>query len=203
MKTITLFYLFALIIQTNVFAQEYAYKNNGEKIQLNNDGTWINLGKPHITVYTSSNCNSNNKVINLSGKDLTYIPIWALNETVETLDLSNNKITNISSYISECKNLKTLILSNNQIESITSYIGSCKLLQTLDLSDNNISSLTSYIGDCASLTTLYLNNNKDLSSLTSYLENCSNLKQIEVINTKIKYVPSFVRNKSEGFIFKY
>src|SRR5919199_321913 len=77
--------------------------------------------------------------------------------SMTTLELSDNRITDISSFGS-LTNLTTLNLHYNLIRDI-SFLGSLTNLTTLDLSGNQITDI-SFLGSLTNLTTLSLGFNK-------------------------------------------
>ena len=102
---------------------------------------------------------------------------------LESLDLSNNKITSLPSDFWSLSSLKTLNPSSNQIsETLPSNIGNLGLLETLDLSNNNFSrNIPEDISSLVSLQVLKLNGNRFNSRIplwmisTTYLNISQNL----------------------------
>ncbi len=94
--------------------------------------------KPEYTV------NSSGQIIDLclSNLNLKQVPTSLLNDDffyLQTLDLSNNGITNISN-LKGLKNLTNLVISNNKINDI-SPLKELSKLSIIDLQNNNIKNL--------------------------------------------------------------
>ncbi|XP_057446121.1 receptor-like protein EIX2 [Lotus japonicus] len=104
---------------------------------------------------------------------------------VFTLDLSNNKISDLNTFLcgkSANTNMRTLDLSNNQIAG---QMPDCwehlNSLEFLDLSDNQLSGkIPKSMGTLANLKALVLRNNSLSGELPSTLRNCTNLVMLDV-----------------------
>ncbi|XP_043696324.1 probable LRR receptor-like serine/threonine-protein kinase At2g24230 isoform X2 [Telopea speciosissima] len=102
---------------------------------------------------------------------------------LESLDLSNNKITGLSSdFWGLGSNLKTLNLSYNQISgSIPSNVGNFGALQSLDLSFNSFSGeLPASVSSLLSLQVLKIDRNQFIGSIPSGFLNCQSLVSIDL-----------------------
>ena len=75
------------------------------------------------------------------------------------LNLAENNLLSISSYISTCKNLKSLILSNNLLCSFPDSLDQLENLNSLDLSFNKITTLSEMVHRLRRLTQLDLSHN--------------------------------------------
>ncbi|XP_076871905.1 volume-regulated anion channel subunit LRRC8E [Brachyhypopomus gauderio] len=118
--------------------------------------------------------------------------------SLETLDLSWNRIRRLPPQVCYCTKLRLLDLSHNQLTSLPHEIGilqslwhfsvaynsvevlpdelfSCKRLRTLDLGNNSIASLSARIGNLAHLVNLQLKGNR-LESLPMEIVDCSLLR---------------------------
>ncbi|KAI3444014.1 hypothetical protein Pfo_000679 [Paulownia fortunei] len=101
---------------------------------------------------------------------------------LETLDLSNNKITAFPSDFWSLGSLNILNLSHNQITgSLSSNIGNFGHLQSLDLSFNNFSgSIPEAISSLGSLRVLNLRHNGFESTIPSGISQCRSLVSIDL-----------------------
>ncbi len=106
-------------------------------------GTDLNYANQGLTQFPKDALSHTDAVsLDLSGNDLTGALPAEIRKlaNLQTLDISNNRMTGIPAEIGQLKNLKTLNYSNNQITGLPMEIGNLTQLQTLDLRGNpNIS----------------------------------------------------------------
>lgn len=96
--------------------------------------------------------------------NMTDITLTSTGDTLTSLDLSSNKLSNLPPILFEhLRSLEVLILENNSIGSIAG-IGILKRLKVLMIANNNLSSLPEEIGLLVSLITLDIHSN-NLSEL--------------------------------------
>ncbi len=131
--------------------------------------------KDSIIVY-QGNGSSENKIVDLSNKNLTKIPV--VDKDVETLILDNNNLTEVPDWILSLHNLKSLSIRNNNLIDV------------------------SVLKHCENLQELYLSNNQNLERLPNF-STCEKLRIIDVINTKINEIPSSIRWSKYIAYFKY
>ena len=119
------------------------------------------------------------KIIDLSYRNLTEIPVLVSNTEVEILILDNNNLTALPSWIGNLKNLRILSVRNNNLIEINSKLSFCENLEQL-----------------------YLSGNKNLSDIPS-LSFCEKLEIIDVVDTKINEVPGWIELSDCLYFFKY
>ncbi len=134
-------------------------------------------------------------------ESLTEFPleILTLADTLEVLDLSNNKLRYLPNELSQLKNLRILFASNNQFEVLPEVLGQCENLEMvgfkaniikhvpenalpiklrwLILTDNLIEALPNSLGERPRMQKLALAGNK----LTALPENMSQLHNLELL----------------------
>lgn len=140
--------------------------------------------------------------------------IFELADSLEILDLSNNKLTDIPnlekltnlkiaffSYnlftelpnsFKNCKNLYMLGLKGNQIEVIKEDILPHSI-SWLILTDNKIKTLPNSIGDLTKLQKFALAGNL-LTTLPDSMQNCKNLELVRLSANNLKEIPSWLFN---------
>ncbi|XP_017338019.1 volume-regulated anion channel subunit LRRC8E isoform X2 [Ictalurus punctatus] len=139
--------------------------------------------------------------------------------SLETLDMSWNKIHRLSLHLCYCTKLRHLDLSHNQLTSLPPEIGilqslwhlsvaynslevlpeelfSCKRLRTLELGNNSIAFLSPRVGNLAHLVYLELKGNR-MESLPVEIVDCNLLKLTGLIveESLIDMLPSYVKDR--------
>ncbi|KAF7806525.1 putative LRR receptor-like serine/threonine-protein kinase [Senna tora] len=101
---------------------------------------------------------------------------------LQSLDLSNNKITGLPSDFWSLSSLKILNLSSNQISgSLNSNFGNFGLLETFDLSRNNFSgTIPEDVSSLLSLRFLKLDQNTFEQNIPSGILNCQSLVSLDL-----------------------
>ena len=112
------------------------------------------------------------------------------------IDLSCNRIKEISPAIFQIQHLESLILSKNVLQDVPTEINNLKSLKKLDLSHNSISSLPETITGLKWLMKLYLAGNK-LKSLPGTIGNLHSLKHLDLRDNFLTSVPDSI-----GDLFK-
>eukprot|EP00761_Pharyngomonas_kirbyi_P007788 gb/GECH01007799.1/.p1 GENE.gb/GECH01007799.1/~~gb/GECH01007799.1/.p1 ORF type:complete len:614 (+),score=171.24 gb/GECH01007799.1/:1-1842(+) len=112
---------------------------------------------------------------------------WELVELTK-LDISYNEITEISSQISNLRELKVFMAAQNNISSLPETFFDVLTLTKVDLSHNNISNISSKIGDLTCLEWLSLSHN-NISELPSSLLHLRGLCNLDLSNNSLKELP--------------
>nr|WP_312983042.1 leucine-rich repeat domain-containing protein [Clostridioides sp.] len=182
-KILSLFIVLSVFVSTTPTLNAYTLNNNVAVEGVNTKETVVNIQDPELEKALIKN--------NIE-KPIT---IEKLSER-ESLDLSNNNITNIQE-LQFCTSLKHLYLGNNKVSDISPLKG-LKSLESLNLESNEISNI-SPLEDLTSLTYLYLNSNqisddinslKDLKSLTTLYLNNNQISDITALDglTSLTYL---------------
>ena len=148
-------------------------------------------------------------------EDLNHFPleILTLSDTLEILDLSNNKLTNIPEEITQLSKLKIAFFSNNLFTHFPSSFKKCPKLYMLgfkanqiehfpedvlplDLSwliitDNKIKALPHSLGKLHKLQKFSTAGNQ-LTSLPEEMANCHNLELLRISANKLTHIPSWL-----------
>jgi hypothetical protein len=98
--------------------------------------------------------------------------------SLQTLDLSGNRLKLIPSQIHDLVSLQELHLNGNQIVTISPEIGACRKLEKLNLANNRVAALPAEIGRLTALEELNLAGN----ALTTIPEDIGECEMMEVVD---------------------
>jgi Leucine-rich repeat (LRR) protein len=99
------------------------------------------------------------KLLNYKGQNLNEFPASLLeNRQITNLNLDDNKISSIPTWLPELTNLKVLYLNNNDINNIE-VLTKLPHLEVLHLNNNQINLIPDSIGNLAHLKRLFINDN--------------------------------------------
>ena len=122
------------------------------------------------------------KKLEMKNQKLTKVPsyIFQLSETTE-LDLSNNDLTGaLPAEVRHLKKLRKLNLSNNKFTGVPAEVGQLTELIELDISGNNITGLPLEIGNLKKLQIFNISgNNVSKIDLDQIVSNIPNVKIIQ------------------------
>lgn len=148
-------------------------------------------------------------------EELTQFPqeIFDLADSLEILDLSNNKLSSLPKDLYRLHQLKILFISNNEFEHLPNALGKCPKLEMIGfkankiktiadhalpvqtrwliLTDNKIEKLPNNIGKLHRLQKLALAGN-ELTKLPDTMANCKNLELIRLSANKLKALPDWL-----------
>lgn len=129
-------------------------------------------------------------VLQISDHKLKEIPPEVLNlsEKLRNLDLSKNRLSEISDNITCFKHLKHLNLECNKLQSLPEPIAKLHKLEYLNASFNVLTELPHSFCTLSNLKQVYLNHNK-LTKFPPQLLNLKNLEVVELSNNKITEIP--------------
>ncbi|MBA1420641.1 MAG: serine/threonine-protein kinase [Epsilonproteobacteria bacterium] len=146
---------------------------------------------------------------------LTEFPLELLDlaDTLEVLDMTDNKLSALPENFSNFKKLKILFLSNNNFTELPTVLAKCPKLSTIGfrnnqietvaqnaipsstrwliLTDNHIKTLPDSMGDLPLLQKCMLSGNK-LTSLPQSMSKCHNLELLRIAVNKLTTLPAFL-----------
>lgn len=113
--------------------------------------------------------------LNFSNLGLTIFPAHICNyKNLRIVDLTKNKLSNLSKQIAELKNLSCLFLSDNQLKALPDEICSLKMLERICLANNQLITLPEDLGKLENLKSINLEKNRLTTlpaSIDSYIQN--------------------------------
>ena len=149
--------------------------------------------------------------------DLTTVPseILTLAGSLEILNLSNNRLTDLPDWLPELKNLRILFCSNNPFQQVPEILGRCPALEMIGfkacrittlsaaalppglrwliLTDNQLTALPPELGGCRRLQKLMLSGNR-LTTLAPELGQCSDLELLRLAANQFETFPDWLWN---------
>ncbi|KAM0729669.1 Leucine-rich repeat-containing protein 40 [Formica fusca] len=175
-----------------------------------------------ISIYPDKYMMKNTKLLSLAGQNLLDLPEEVLENAAEasvtTIDLSRNKLSELSDKMSvvttvidlkltsnhlthlpewigeKYKYLQVLDISKNYLKSLPLSISCLKYLQDVDLSFNRFIDIPEAIYDVVSLESLIANNNVIATIDVSSLEKLKRLATLNLANNNIAHVPPELGN---------
>ncbi|MGB5867555.1 MAG: leucine-rich repeat-containing protein kinase family protein, partial [Arcobacteraceae bacterium] len=130
--------------------------------------------------------------LDLSNNKLTTIPNLEKLTHLKIAFFSNNLLTEVPHAFKGCKNLYMLGLKANQIETFDENILPLSI-SWLILTDNKLKKLPNSIGDLTKLQKFPLAGNQ-LSSLPETMQNCKNLELIRLSANNLTQMPQWLLN---------
>lgn len=148
-------------------------------------------------------------------EELTEFPseIYELADTLEILDLSGNKLSELPDDFAKLSNLKILFLSNNRFEAVPNVLADCPKLEMIGfkanqivslpenalplttrwliLTDNKIQTLPESMGDLTKLQKLMLAGN-ELTIIPESMAKCRALQLVRLSANKLVELPQFI-----------
>jgi len=148
-------------------------------------------------------------------ENLTEFPteIYTLVDTLERLDMTNNKLSTLPNDFHRLKNLKILFLSNNNFTKLPTVLAKCPNLSMIGfrnnqittveknslplttrwliLTDNHIKILPDSMGDLTELQKCMLSGNL-LTTLPVSMQKCHNLELLRIAVNKLTALPSWL-----------
>ena len=152
--------------------------------------TWNNMESIPESIGILTNLQS----LDLSNTKISSLPesIWNLTN-LQSLDLSGTNIRAIPDSVGNLTSLQSLDLHSTQISALPKSIVTLTSLKRLNLIYSQISTLPENIGNLTSLQSLDLSNTK-ISSLPESIWNLTNLQSLDLSGTNIRAIPDSVGN---------
>jgi len=111
---------------------------------------------------------------------------------LETLELSNNTITDLPREIGSMQSLKELRVSSNSISAVPTGIENLRELTELDISNNMISALPANIGNLKKLKSLNAGGNRELKEVPLSLSNLYAMQKLDLYGAGIRRFPNML-----------
>lgn len=132
-------------------------------------------------------------IVALRDSKLRALPseVLVVDSFVRTLDLTNNKINEVTPEINRLVNMQRLVLAGNLIKSLPTTIGVLQSLKVLILDGNRITNLPDELGSLYRLEKLSVIGNS-LTCLPKNIGDLHNLLLLNVSDNKLKSLPESI-----------
>ena len=137
---------------------------------------------------TKSTTDDSLKNLSLKKRGLTTFPGIAQAEYIETLDLSQNQLTELPPEICKLISLKTLDLGGNQLTTLPPEIGQLRRLQKVNLSENSLIEIPPEVGELVSLLSLDLRGNQ-LTALPPEISKLRRIQRLDIRGNHLSQLP--------------
>jgi Leucine-rich repeat (LRR) protein len=126
--------------------------------------------------------------LTLKGMNLKAIPreLGEVAPLLRSLDLSQNRITQLPLFFGQFELLKQLHLNGNALTSLTDELGNLKKLEILILSNNDLSMLPETLVGCTNLTTLKVDGNH----LTTFPTCLCLIPRLDIVDLSMNQIES-------------
>jgi internalin A len=136
------------------------------------------------------------QVLKIEGKIEQLAPEIASMTQLISLDLSNNRLTELPSSIGRLKNLQHINVANNNITNLPEEINKLTQLISLNASDNPLKEIKGNLNTYSNMSNLNLSNTYiDNPQSIKILKATPKLEYLNLSNTKITIVPYELLNK--------
>jgi len=112
----------------------------------------------------------------------------------QTLDLSEQNLTQLPKEIGQLKDLLRLTIWNNKLTTLPKEVWQLTNLHTLHLGANSLTTISPEIGQLKSLQSLTLRGNKSLITLPATIGQLQNLQELHLSDTNLKTLPKEMGN---------
>ena len=121
---------------------------------------------------------------------LSEVPLQVFSvETLTSLNMKGNRLTEIPDGIARLVNLRVLDISENQLGELPVAMQHCTALEELDASENKLRAVFTEIGALTKLRRLILFKN-GLTTLPESLGQCAALTEVNIFNNRIIRIPA-------------
>ncbi|KAM9961521.1 hypothetical protein ACTFIR_004374 [Dictyostelium discoideum] len=132
----------------------------------------------------------------VGGEQSEIYPMLSYNQSLKSLILDFNKITEIPDCITLLPNLNHLSLAANQLTHVPEFLSQLKSLETFEIGINQFTSFPLNVCKIKSLTSLHLETN-NIKSLPEEFLNLVNLKDLSLFDNQLKEIPDSLPNNIE------
>lgn len=142
------------------------------------------------------------QLLDLSRNHLAALPgttLASLQESLEHLQLEENRIVELPVEVGVLSRLCTLSCNRNRLASLPRELGFLKHLEYLFLADNDLTQLPDELGNCSSLRVLHVQHNR-LQALPATLAGLHHLEEMDASHNELTWVPEQLLDVDESLV---